>query len=67
MALIAAEKPPASRWLRMRNVRLQEILIADGSIYAVLDLAQSIEANEGCVAGPVSLISEALTIVAHAR
>jgi hypothetical protein len=39
------------------------ILIADGSIYAALDLAQSIEANEGCVAGPVSLISEALTIV----
>ena len=39
------------------------ILIADGSIYAALDLTQAVEANQGCVAGPVETLSEALTIV----
>ena len=39
------------------------ILIADGSIYAALDLSQAVEASEGCVAGPVETLSEALTIL----
>ena len=39
------------------------ILIADGSCYAALDLAAAIEGNEGCVAGPVSMLSEALAIL----
>ena len=39
------------------------ILIADGSVYAALDLSEAVEACEGCVAGPVETLSEALTIV----
>ena len=39
------------------------ILIADGSIYAALDLSDAVEASEGCVAGPVETLSEPLTIL----
>ena len=41
----------------------KSILIADGSIYAALDLTQALENNEGCVAGPVATLSEALAIL----
>ena len=39
------------------------ILIADGSSYAALDLCDVIEQSEGYVAGPVSTISDAFTII----
>src|SRR5688500_9807197 len=39
------------------------ILIADGSFYAALDLSQAVEDSEGCVAGPVDTLAEALTIL----
>jgi hypothetical protein len=39
------------------------ILIADNSIYAALDLSQAIEDFDGCVAGPVDSLTEALAIV----
>lgn len=39
------------------------ILIADGSTYAAMDLSEAVEASEGCVAGPVATLSEALTIL----
>lgn len=39
------------------------ILIADGSTYAALDLSEAVEDSEGCVAGPVDTLSEALTIL----
>jgi hypothetical protein len=39
------------------------ILIADGSTYAALDLSTSIEDNDGCVAGPVDTLPEALAIL----
>src|SRR4029434_516178 len=39
------------------------ILIADGSTYAALDLSEAVEDSEGCVAGPVDSLSEALTIL----
>ena len=38
------------------------ILIADGSTYAALDLSNAVEASEGCVAGPVETLSQALTM-----
>jgi hypothetical protein len=39
------------------------ILIADGSTYAALDLAQVIEDCEGCVAGPIATMPEARAIL----
>jgi len=39
------------------------ILIVDGSTYAALDLSASIEDSDGCVAGPVGTLPEALTIL----
>jgi hypothetical protein len=39
------------------------ILIADGSTYAALDLSAAVEESEGCVAGPVDTLSEAMTIL----
>ena len=39
------------------------ILIVDGSTYAALDLAAAVEDNDGCVAGPVATLSEALAIL----
>lgn len=39
------------------------ILIADGSTYAALDLTEAVEDGEGCVAGPVASLAEALTIL----
>ena len=42
---------------------LETILIADASTYAALDLSAFVEDNEGCVAGPVANLSEALTIL----
>ena len=39
------------------------ILIFDGSGYAALDLSDAIEESEGSVAGPVSTLSEAITIL----
>src|SRR5688572_27462857 len=39
------------------------ILIADGSTYAAMDLSDAVEASDGCVAGPVETLSEALTIL----
>jgi hypothetical protein len=41
----------------------KNILIADASTYAALDLSASVEDNEGCVAGPVATLSEALHIL----
>ena len=38
------------------------ILIADSSTYAALDVAQAIEDCEGCVAGPIATMSEALAV-----
>jgi hypothetical protein len=39
------------------------ILIADASTYAAMDLSDAVEASEGCVAGPVDTLSDALTIL----
>jgi hypothetical protein len=39
------------------------ILIVDESGYAALDLSEAIEESDGCVAGPVATLSEALTIL----
>jgi hypothetical protein len=39
------------------------ILIVDGSTYAALDLSASIEDCDGCVAGPVGTLPEALAIL----
>ncbi len=39
------------------------ILIFDGNGYSSLDLSEAIEESEGCVAGPVATLSEALTIL----
>ena len=39
------------------------ILIADGSTYAALDLSEAVEDSQGCVAGPVDTLSEAMTIL----
>jgi hypothetical protein len=39
------------------------ILIVDGSTYAAVDLAAAVEDNDGCVAGPVATLSEALAIL----
>jgi hypothetical protein len=39
------------------------ILIADGSTYAALDLSAAVEESEGCVAGPVDTLYEAMTIL----
>ena len=39
------------------------ILIVDGSTYAALDLSASIEDSDGCVAGPVGSLPEALAIL----
>ena len=41
----------------------QTILIVDGSGYAALDLSEAIEESDGCVAGPVASLAEALTIL----
>ena len=42
------------------------ILIADTSTYAALDLSEAIEESEGCVAGPVATLFEAMAIVDQA-
>jgi hypothetical protein len=39
------------------------ILIVDGSIYAALDLEAAVENSDGCVAGPVATLAEALAII----
>lgn len=44
-------------------LKSRTILIADSSTYAALDLTQAVEDCEGCVAGPVATLSEALTIL----
>jgi hypothetical protein len=43
--------------------RSKTILILDGSTYAAMDLSEAVRASEGCVAGPVGTLSEALTIL----
>jgi hypothetical protein len=39
------------------------ILIFEETNYAALDLSQAIEESDGCVAGPVTTLSETLTIL----